>query len=152
MTEGDFLKVTRKEITTEDFVGNGYEVEYLIRPEFLHGGRNFGAVRFVTPYETLTYEVEVMENQEYDEDHHLPELLFAQMLKEYIGYVAGRVEKNTWVENAIERATRFARSIPRMNSTSFFWPIFISPGGRRKRQNGSWKTITITGLPSARTP
>ena len=112
VTEGDFLKVTRTEITTEDFVGNGYEVEYLIRPEFLHGGRNFGAVRFVTPYETLTYEVEVMENQEYDEDHHLPELLFAQMLKEYIGYVAGRVEKNTWVENAIERATRLRQIDP----------------------------------------
>ena len=85
VTEGDFLKVTRTEISTEDFVGNGYEMEYLIRPEYLHGGRNYGAVRFVTPYETLVYEVEVMENQEYHEDHHVPELLMAQILKEYVG-------------------------------------------------------------------
>lgn len=108
-TEGDFLKVTRTEITTEDFVGNSYEMEYLIRPEFLHGGRNYGAVRFVTPYETLTYEVEVMENQEYDEDHHMAELLCAQVLKEYIGYVAGRIELAAWVESATEKVAQLRR-------------------------------------------
>lgn len=136
VTEGDFLKVTRTEITTEDFVGNGYEVEYLIRPEFLHGGRNFGAVRFVTPYETLTYEVEVMENQEYDEDHHLPELLFAQMLKEYIGYVAGRVEKNTWVENAIERATRLRQIDPQNEFYQLLLAHIYLTGG--KKEEAKW--------------
>lgn len=112
VTEGDFLKVTRTEISTEDFVGNGYEMEYLIRPEYLHGGRNYGAVRFVTPYETLVYEVEVMENQEYHEDHHVPELLMAQILKEYVGYTAGRIERSSWVESAIEKATELRRMDP----------------------------------------
>lgn len=102
-TEGRFLRVPRNEITTEDFVGNTHEVEYFVRPEFLHGGRNYGAIRFVTPYETLTYEVEVLQNQEYDENHHVPELLIAQILKEYIGYVAGRIELKNWVDSAIEK-------------------------------------------------
>ena len=83
-TEGRFLKVSRQEISTEDFVGNNYEVEYFVRPEFLHVGRNYGVIRFQTPYETLSYEVEVLQNQEYDENHHVPELLIAQILKEYI--------------------------------------------------------------------
>lgn len=112
VTEGDFLKVTRTEITTEDFVGNGYEMEYLIRPEYLHGGRNYGAIHFVTPYETLVYEVEVMESQEYDENHHVPELLAAQILKEYIGYTAGRIQRDSWVESAIEKATELRRLDP----------------------------------------
>ena len=90
-TEGRFLKVNRPDITTEDFVGNNYEVEYLVRPERLHSGRNYGAIRFVTPYETLTYEVEVLQNLEYDENHHVPELLCAQALKEYVGYIGGRI-------------------------------------------------------------
>ena len=34
---------------------------------------------------------EVLQNQEYDEDHRMPELLLAQIIKEYVGYVAGRV-------------------------------------------------------------
>ncbi|MCI9215824.1 DUF5717 family protein [Lachnospiraceae bacterium 42-17] len=102
-TEGRFLKASRTEITTEEFVGNTYEVEYYVRPEFLHGGRNYGAIKFVTPYETLIYEVEVLQNQEYDENHHVPELLTAQITKEYISYVAGRIELKNWVESAIEK-------------------------------------------------
>lgn len=102
-TEGRFLKVNRPDITTEDFVGNNYEVEYLVRPERLHSGRNYGAIRFVTPYETLTYEVEVLQNLEYDENHHVPELLYAQALKEYVGYMGGRIELDDWVESATEK-------------------------------------------------
>lgn len=101
--EGKFLKVLRNEITTEDFVGNTYEFEYLVRPEHLHGGRNYGAIRFVTPYETLSYEIEVLQNQIYDDNHHMPELLMAQVVKEYIGYVAGRIELKNWVESAVEK-------------------------------------------------
>lgn len=104
-TEGEFLRVNRTDFTTDDFVGSNFELEYFVRPQFLHGGRNFGCIRFVTPYETLVYDVEVLQNQSYDEDHHMEELLRAQILKEYIGYVAGRRELNEWMESAIEKMT-----------------------------------------------
>ena len=80
-TVGDFIRVSRPEISTEDFVGNAHEIEYVVRAEKLHGGRNYGALKFVTPYETLTYEVEVLQNQEYDEDHRMPELLLLRLSK-----------------------------------------------------------------------
>lgn len=111
-TEGVFLRVSRTEISTEDFVGNVHEMEYVVRPEHLHGGRNYGALKFVTPYETLTYEIEVLQNQEYDENHHVPELLIAQILKEYIGYTAGRIELNNWVESAVEKMTALRKLEP----------------------------------------
>ena len=38
--EGAFIKVSRPEISTDDFVGNVYEIEYVVRPEYLHAGRN----------------------------------------------------------------------------------------------------------------
>lgn len=101
--EGDFLRVLRPEITTEEFIGNTYEAEYLVRPEYLHTGRNYGMLRFVTPYETLCYEVEVLQSQNYDENHHVPELLMAQIIKEYVSYVAGRLELKSWVEGAVEK-------------------------------------------------
>lgn len=111
-TEGQFLKVTKNSITTEDFVGNTYEAEYFVRPEYLHGGRNYGSIRFITPYETLVYEVEVLQNQEYDENHHVPELLAAQVVKDYIGYVAGRVELKNWVDSAIEKLVSIRKLKP----------------------------------------
>ncbi len=108
-TEGDFLRVNRTEFTTDDFVGSNFELEYFVRPQFLHGGRNFGCIRFVTPYETLVYDVEVLQNQVYDEEHHMEELLRAQILKEYIGYIAGRRELSEWMESAIEKMTALRR-------------------------------------------
>ncbi len=110
--DGQFLKILRPEITTEDFIGNTLEVEYLVRPEFLHNGRNYGAIRFVTPYETLSYEVEVLQSIDYDENHHMPELLCAQILKEYVSYVAGRRELNQWVDSAIEKMSSLRKMDP----------------------------------------
>ena len=111
-TDGDFLKAVRTDLTTEDFVGNSYEVEYLVRPEYLHSGRNYGVIRFITPYETLKYEVEVLQNIRYEEEHHVPELLFAQALKEYVGYIGGRISLEDWVESASEKIASIRKIDP----------------------------------------
>lgn len=117
--EGEFLKVIRPDITTEDFIGNINEIEYLVRPEKLHGGRNFGALRFITPYETLIYEVEVLQNQNYDDSNQMKALLEAQIIKEYIGYIAGRIELNSWVESATEKMT----ALRKMDSQSEMYQL-----------------------------
>ena len=51
--------VEHTRITTEEFIGNSYRLEYFITVEKLHGGSNFGQIMLETPYETLTYEVVV---------------------------------------------------------------------------------------------
>lgn len=38
--------------------------------------------------------------------HRMAELLMAQIIKEYVGYVAGRIKLENWVESAIERSRR----------------------------------------------
>lgn len=100
---GDFIRISRTSISTDDFVGNVFEVEYVVLPDKLHAGRNFGQLSFVTPYETLTYQVEVLQNQVYHENHRIPELLKAQIMKEYIGYIAGRNELQRWIDSSTEK-------------------------------------------------
>lgn len=135
-TEGRFLKAIKPDISTEDFIGNSYEVEYLVRPEYLHGGRNYGTIRFITPYETLTYEVEVLQNLTYDENHHVPELLFAQTLKEYIGYIGGRIELDAWVESATEKVASI-RKIDPLNETYQLFQAHIYIIGK-KNEEAKW--------------
>ena len=134
--EGRFLKILRPEITSEDFVGNTFEVEYLVRPEFLHGGRNYGAIRFVTPYETLTYEIEVLQNLDYDENHHLPELLCAQILKEYVSCTAGRTELTSWVESATEKMSTLRKMDPLNESYQLLQANIYIKG--RKIEEAKW--------------
>lgn len=80
--------------------------------EYLHSGRNYGVIRFVTPYETLSYEVEVPQNLRYDEEHHVPEFLFAQALKEYVGYIGGRISLEDWVASATEKISAIRKIEP----------------------------------------
>ncbi|MFV0364245.1 MAG: DUF5717 family protein [Suipraeoptans sp.] len=100
---GDFIKLSKTNISTDDFVGNAYELEYFMRPEKLHSGRNFGMIKFTTPYETLSYEVEVMQNLDYNEDNRMAELYMAQILKGYIRVVAGKEPINEWIDMSIKK-------------------------------------------------
>ena len=58
-TEGDFLMVEHTRVTTEEFIGNSYRLEYFLDVSKLHEGSNFGRVIMESPYETLTYEIVV---------------------------------------------------------------------------------------------
>lgn len=111
-TEGDFLFVARQKITTDDFIGNVYQMEFLIKPDKMHAGRNFGKIYFITPYETLAYDVEVIQNIEFTEDHREIEFLMAQVLKEYISMTAGRTELDNWVDSAGEKAKKMCQYAP----------------------------------------
>ena len=46
-----------------------------------------------------TYEVESLQNQEYDEDHRMPERFTGSDYQRYVGYVAGRVTLEHWVDS-----------------------------------------------------
>ena len=44
-------------MTTDEFVGNQYSLEYIIDTNFLHAGKNYGRIRISTCYQTLYLEV-----------------------------------------------------------------------------------------------
>lgn len=129
-TEGGFLSVNRPQITTDDFVGNVYHLEYLVNPEHLHAGRNFGKLMLVTPYEVLNYEIEALQNCEYDEDHREIEFLAAQILKEYIACEAGRIDLNSWADSAIEKTKKMRHYSPMDDGIQLFQAHVYIMGGR----------------------
>lgn len=57
LVEGDFLEVEKKLIHDGHFIGSVYELEYIIRREYLGKGKNFGRIQIRTVYETITYEI-----------------------------------------------------------------------------------------------
>ena len=67
--EGDFLSVEHTHLTTEEFIGNSYRLEYFITMDKLHKGSNFGQIILETPYETLNYEVVVEKDISRDEEY-----------------------------------------------------------------------------------
>ena len=111
-TEGEFLSVSRNRFTTDDFVGNVYQVDFLVKPDGLHAGRNFGKIHLITPYEILSYDVEVMQNGSYDENHREIEFLMAQVVKEHVSCVAGRMTLDKWTESAVDKVKKMRQIDP----------------------------------------
>ena len=78
----------------------------------------------------------------------MPELLEAQILKEYVGYVAGRMELNTWIDSAVEKMNSLRKLNPLSEMYQLLQANIYLREAASKRQSGSWKTIIITGLRS----
>ena len=57
--EGDFIHLTKKNITTEDFAGNTYEIKYLLEKEMLHAGANYGRINITAPQTAFSCDIVV---------------------------------------------------------------------------------------------
>lgn len=62
---GDFLQVEKKVITSEDFIGSVYNLEYLVKKNQLGQGKKYGQIWIKTVYGTLIYEVTASGKGEY---------------------------------------------------------------------------------------
>lgn len=100
---GDFIHVVKNEISTEEFVGNTYELSYLIEPGKLHAGNNYGRITIVTSGRELIYEITVHKRS-------LSENINKKKLKEsivelsnnYFEFRMRRMTTDNWVKNSMQ--------------------------------------------------
>lgn len=69
-TEGDFLEVDKKIITSEDFIGSVYGLEYIILRDRLGKGKRFGKIKIRTVYGQLQFEIVASAAGEYEISMH----------------------------------------------------------------------------------
>ena len=101
--EGGFIQITQKEFTTDDFVGNTFGFHYVITPQVLHAGRNFGRIIFTTPYEQVVYEIEVT-RQGVHTPKHEQTFYMTQIVKGYFSCITGKSDLLSWAEDTIQLA------------------------------------------------
>lgn len=101
--DGDFIQIARDNFTTDDFVGNLFDFSYIIHPEKIHAGNNYGRIVFESPYESLTYEVMVTDHKDHAEDRRDVDLIFASVLKEFLLSRSGRIKQADWAADARKR-------------------------------------------------
>ena len=99
-TEGEFLEVEKTSIQDGHFIGSVYDLEYIIRREYLGRGRNLGRIRIKTVYETITYEITASKSSRiqvnvtaYEKKKRLG------AAKELLNLHLGRIEPDAWCSN-----------------------------------------------------
>lgn len=69
-TEGDFLEVDKKIITSEDFIGSVFGLEYIILRDRLGKGKRYGKISIHTVYGQLQFEIVASAANEYEISMH----------------------------------------------------------------------------------
>ena len=111
-SDADFLKVERPVVTTDEFIGSTYTLNYLIDREALHAGRNFGKLRIHGVGTELTFEVKVhggsLRKQEEDLKRQHQEI--AALYECYMDFRLKRIQAETWVERSLKAWDEYTKA------------------------------------------
>lgn len=110
---GDFLGVERPYVTTDDFTGNTYRLEYDIDLSRLHKGSNFGCITIRTPYEELSYEIIVEKDVDRDRTSADDHRELAALIRNYLKLATGVLTMEEWYPAALDRIERMRRECPK---------------------------------------
>ena len=102
--EGNFLSVYKKRLTTQDFLGSYYELEYYINPDFLKPGYNYGKIILNTFNQKIEIKVTCYQEIYREEEDNYISIKKAQleMNKRYLEWLDGKIDNIKWTRETRE--------------------------------------------------
>lgn len=135
LTDGDFIHTDRNRLTGQDFAGNNYELSYYIKSDRLHGGKNFGSISFVTPYQTLALKITVDNSSGIRSGQIEEKRAVAGVIERYVAFRLKKINISQWTEQS-EAIVKRARGISDSTALKLFEAhIFISSG---RESDAAW--------------
>lgn len=110
--DAPFIRIPRPEMTTDDFVGSQYQLEFLIDVQKLHDGRNFGRIFIRAGRQTLQVELSARGYQVPDPENksHIQKLMLYRFISLYIDFQLRKIERQDWLERAGQVLKSYARA------------------------------------------
>lgn len=104
--EEEFIHIGKTKITSEDFLGSVYPLEFFINPEKMHAGKNFARICITSAYETINIEI-VADTSTEIEEVSAPVALqkkecLAGIMELYQAYRLKRIVTGVWANETIE--------------------------------------------------
>jgi len=151
-TYGTFLDGVKESLTTDDFVGSNYALEYIIRKDRLHAGYNYGKIEISTPYETVSAEICVHQSGQRDSMRGMSGIVAGKGLKEYLSFISGKTDLETWVAKALKRVEQLRELDPQNEYYSLLQAHICIVGGREEEakwilDNGNYSKFAIGRKP-----
>ena len=103
--DADFVRIDKRKIRSEDFIGSVYSFEFYIDTELMHAGKNFARITLSSVYETQTIEImaDCGERKEAEEPVALQKKeCLAGIMELYQAYRLKRIVTGVWANETIE--------------------------------------------------
>lgn len=98
--QGAFIKLEKQELTDDDFLGNYCQLAFLVDPEKLHAGNNFGKICLSNPYFEKEVAVTVSHPQKERElliRHRMKRQIIFQLMIYYQQFRLKKIGTATWL-------------------------------------------------------
>lgn len=102
--DADFIRLPKKKIRTEDFIGSTYAFDFFIDADKLHAGKNYACIQLSSVYESL--QIEIMAEGQTQQKDALEERLeikecLAGIMELYQAYRLKRIVTGVWANETI---------------------------------------------------
>ena len=107
--EGDFIRLERRTLTDDDFLGNSCDYHFYINESVLHEGNNYGRLRFVHNYGSFEVEVQVIRRVEGRGVHtaHREKRINYSLTRYYLDFRMKRLSTAKWMSQTKELLTHY---------------------------------------------
>ena len=110
-SNSEFIKLSRdnNNLNSEMFIGNRFELEYLLDKSKMHHGKNYGRIIITSTYQKLVYEIEVdnysigiVDPKSTEKEINIKEKKKAiyELSRKYIAFRAKKIDIKAWIEES----------------------------------------------------
>lgn len=103
-----FIQPLKRYLSTEDFIGNKFQLEYMILPEFIEEGSNTGHITIENVYQKLTVDLAVRttpanrtEPPRLFTNHHMIKVHQHSLITSYLEFRTGKLDLNSYVDKSL---------------------------------------------------
>lgn len=122
---GDFLEIEKKVVTTDDFIGSVYGLEYVIRKDKLGDGKHYGKIIIRNVHQTLEFEIEASIDQG---ERLLPKGLkkrkMVELAQDYIALRLHQMDYRMWFERTTDSLDELTKA-ECMDSLLIFYESYV---------------------------
>ncbi len=102
-TDGDFITAAKNILTTEEFVGNSYELSYLIDYTKLHAGNNYGSITVSVHDMELVYNITVHQGGiQSDDTVRTIKKSILELTDKYFGFRMKKMSTDSWARYSMQ--------------------------------------------------
>ncbi len=99
---GDFLEVEKKVVSTDDFIGKVYRLEYVVKADKLGQGKRFGKIVVHNVHQTLEFNIEAsLDRGGRLFPTRLKEQKTMELMQDYLKLQLHRMDYRTWLDKSL---------------------------------------------------
>ncbi len=134
-SDARFLRPEKKAVTTEEFAGKQFSLNFIVDTNLMHAGKNYGRLTLSTPRQKLSVTVEAHKaaDKKTGRQNHIQRIMVRKLEALYVDFRLKKTDMATWVENSISVIGSYRRAGGRDPFAELFLvQLYFADGKKQK--------------------